>query len=209
MATKGDPYLLIFKMAFDNRAILDQFLVAAQKVIDRHDILRTSIMWENLSSPAQVVLREAKLSVTELSLDPSDGPIIDQITGHTDPRVHRIDLTKGPLIRFIITQDIDDRWIVIELMHHIIGDHSGLEVMESEIQKIMVNEERELNEPKPFRNLIAQVRSGPGNEFHEQFFTDMLSEIDAPALPYGLSDVHHDGLDVNESHIVLPQELND
>ncbi|KAF9343145.1 hypothetical protein BGX26_006200, partial [Mortierella sp. AD094] len=49
-----------------------------------------------------------------------------------------------------------------------------------------------LPEPQQFRNLIAQVKSGPGNEIHEQFFTKMLAEIDTPALPYGLSDVHND-----------------
>ncbi|KAF9176309.1 hypothetical protein BGZ49_006413, partial [Haplosporangium sp. Z 27] len=142
-------------------------------------------MWENLSSPAQVVLRQAKLSVTELSFDPSAGSIMDQITKHTDPREHRIDLTQGPLLRFVITQDIDGRWIVVELMHHIIGDHSTLELMGIEIQCIMQGQIQELSEPQPYRNLIFQVRSGPGNEIHEQFFGKMLADIDTPALPYG------------------------
>ncbi|KAF9349886.1 hypothetical protein BGX26_011891, partial [Mortierella sp. AD094] len=100
MATKGDPYLLVTKMSFDSKDILDRYLDAVQKVVDRHDILRTAIVWEKLSTPAQVVLRHAKLSITELTLDPADGNIIDQLTKLTDPREHRIDLTKAPLIRF-------------------------------------------------------------------------------------------------------------
>ncbi|KAF9346334.1 hypothetical protein BGX26_002188, partial [Mortierella sp. AD094] len=71
MATEGDPYLIVTKILFDNKSILDCYLDAVLKVIDRHDILRTAIMWESLSSPVQVVLRHAKLSVTQLSLDPS------------------------------------------------------------------------------------------------------------------------------------------
>ncbi|KAF8975161.1 hypothetical protein BGZ46_009381 [Entomortierella lignicola] len=209
MATKGDPYLLVVKLAFDNREILDKYLGAVQTVIDRHDILRTSIMWENLSSPAQVVVREARLSVTELSFDPTDGSIMDQITKLTDPQEHRIDLTQGPLIQFFITQDIDGRWIAIELMHHIIGDHSTLELMDAEIKSIIQGQIQTLAQPQPYRNLIAQIRSGPGKEVHEQFFTKMLAEIDTPALPYGLSDTHNDGVDVAESHLPLSQELND
>ncbi|KAF9178865.1 hypothetical protein BGZ49_005252, partial [Haplosporangium sp. Z 27] len=209
MAIKGDPYLLAIRMSFDDKDILENYLDAVQKVVDRHDILRTSVMWENLSSPAQVVLRQAKLSVTELSLNPSDGPIIDQITALTNPREHRIELTQGPLTRFVIAQDTDGCWIVVLLLHHMIGDHSTLDVMETEIKALMDHQEHKLRDPQPFRNLIAQVRSGPGNEVHEQFFTNMLSEIDTPALPYGLSDVHHDGLDIVQSHIALPQELND
>ncbi|KAF8941924.1 hypothetical protein BGZ46_006883, partial [Entomortierella lignicola] len=110
----------------------------------------------------------------------------------TDPREYRIDLTQGPLIRFVISQDVDGSWIAVELMHHMIGDHSTLEVMGNEIQAFLQHQEQTLQEPQPFRNLIAQVRSGPTSEIHEQFFTNMLAEIDTPALPFGLSDVHHD-----------------
>ncbi|KAF8942256.1 hypothetical protein BGZ46_006806, partial [Entomortierella lignicola] len=115
------------------------------------------------------------------------------------PQEHRIDLTQGPLLRFIITQDVDGHWIVVELMHHIIGDSSTLELMGAEIQCILQEQTQSLPQPQPYRNLIAQVRSGPGKEVHEQFFTNMLSDIDTPALPYGLSDIHSDGVDVTES----------
>ncbi|KAF9199106.1 hypothetical protein BGZ49_010819, partial [Haplosporangium sp. Z 27] len=207
MATKGDPYLLVVKMSFSDRDSLDSYMNAVQKVVDRHDILRTSVMWENLSSPAQVVLRKAELSVTELSLDTSDGPIIDQITRLTDPREHRIDLTQGPLIRFVVAQDIDGHWIVVQLLHHIIGDQSTMQVMKTEIQMFIQNQAQSLPEPQPYRNLIAQVKSGPGNDVHERFFSKMLAEIDTPALPFGLSDVHDDGLDVTESELMLPRDL--
>ncbi|KAF9339484.1 hypothetical protein BGX26_009312, partial [Mortierella sp. AD094] len=72
----------------------------------------------------------------------------------------------------------------------------------------MEHQEDKLSTPQPFRNLVAQVRSVPYADFHNRFFSKMLAEIDTPAFPYGLSDVHHDGLDVLESHIMLPQDLN-
>ncbi|KAF9985191.1 hypothetical protein BGZ79_005469, partial [Entomortierella chlamydospora] len=163
----------------------------------------------NLSVPAQVVLGHVKLSITELSLDPEDGDIIDQMTKLTDPRGCRIDLTQAPLIRFVITEDFDGKWIVVIHLHHIIGDHSTLDLMMVEIRAFMKDKERTLAEPQPFRNLIAQVSSSQGLDIHERFFIEMLAEIDTPSLPYGLSDVHRDGLDVTESHLLLPQDLND
>ncbi|KAF9342468.1 hypothetical protein BGX26_007472, partial [Mortierella sp. AD094] len=208
IAAKGDPYLIAINMAFDSRDILNQYLDAVQKVVNRHDILRTAIMWENLTTPAQVVLRQAVLSITELSLDLVNGPIADQIIELTDPRVYRVDLTMAPLIRFIFAQDADGRCVVVQLMHHIIGDHSTLDVMFNEIGAIFNGLESTLLPPKPFRNLIAHVKTGPSAEVHEQFFTKMLATIDTPALPYGLSNVHHDGLDIEESHLMLSQELN-
>ncbi|KAF9151364.1 hypothetical protein BGX20_005428, partial [Mortierella sp. AD010] len=208
IAAKGDPYLIAINMAFESRNILNQYLEAVQKVVNRHDILRTAIVWENITTPAQVVLRQAQLSITELSLDPTNGPIANQIMEITDPRVHRVDLTQAPLIRFIFAEDIDGRFIVVELMHHIVGDHSTLEVMFNEIGAVYNGLDATLLPPKPFRNLIAHVKTGPSAEVHEQFFTKMLAEIDTPALPYGLSNVHHDGLGIEESHLMLSQELN-
>ncbi|KAF8943030.1 hypothetical protein BGZ46_006605, partial [Entomortierella lignicola] len=104
---------------------------------------------------------------------------------------------------------IDGSWIVIELLHHIIGDNSTVEVMEAEIQAIIFKPELTLADPQSYRNLIAKVRSGPEKEVHERFFNKMLSDIDTPSLPYGLSDVYHEGLDVTQSQLRLPQSLND
>jgi hypothetical protein len=42
LATHGDPYLLSTQMAFESRELLDRYLQAFQKVVDRHDILRTA-----------------------------------------------------------------------------------------------------------------------------------------------------------------------
>ncbi|KAF9342825.1 hypothetical protein BGX26_006783, partial [Mortierella sp. AD094] len=156
LAAKGDPYLLVATMSFDNKSALDRYLDAMQKVIDRHDILRSAIIWEGLSTPAQVVLRHAKLSVTELTLDLINGPIVDQTMKTIDPREHRIDLTQAPLTRFVIAQDADGNWIVAQLIHHIIGDHSTLELMTDEIFMIMEHQEDKLSKQQPFRNLVAQ-----------------------------------------------------
>ncbi|KAG0195578.1 hypothetical protein BGX28_001061, partial [Mortierella sp. GBA30] len=209
MATKGDPYLLFGCTAFETRELLDRYLTAFQKVVDRHDILRTAIMWEDLTSPAQVVLRQASLSITELSLDPADGPIIDQLAKLYDARYYRLDLVQAPLIRYTIVQDTDGRWIMAQLMHHIIGDHSTLDIMEEEIQAFMENRGESLPSPQPFRNLIAQARLGVSIEEHESFFRKMLADIETPALPYGLADVHSTNDEVVESHRMLPQDLND
>ncbi|KAF9555124.1 hypothetical protein EC968_009116, partial [Mortierella alpina] len=209
MATEGDPYLLIAGYAFRNRALLDRYLDAVQQIVDRHDILRTAVVSRNITVPAQVVLRKAPLSITELKLDPSDGSIVSQLMQLYDARKYRIELHDAPLTRFIITQDTGGRWIMVQLLHHIIGDHSTLEIMDEEIKTILCGKADTLAAPQPFRNLVAQVRLGLTVQEHEEFFSEMLSDIDTPALPYGLSDVHREGAGVTETHLMLPQDLND
>ena len=48
MAGEGDPYLLCSLLAVQSRERLDAFLEALQAVIERHDILRTAVVWEGL-----------------------------------------------------------------------------------------------------------------------------------------------------------------
>ena len=73
-------------MAFTDRAFLERYLGAMQEVVDRHDILRTAFLWKDLLEPVQVVHRKAPLSVSEIVLDPRDGPIAEQLKARFDPR---------------------------------------------------------------------------------------------------------------------------
>ncbi|MBD9653173.1 non-ribosomal peptide synthetase, partial [Ensifer sp. ENS09] len=210
LAECGDPYLLVSRMVFTDRGRLNHYLDAVQQVIDRHDILRTMFIWEHISTPAQVVLRKAPLILTEVELDTEAGSATVQMAKCFDPRRDRIDLNHAPLLRFIIAQEPgSERWLVIELMHHLIGDHSTLENLHAEIEAFLAGRGHELPSPQPFRNLIAQARLGVSQEEHERFFQAMLADIDEPTLPFGLGNVHNDGSQISEGYRLLPQDLND
>ncbi|WP_031282072.1 condensation domain-containing protein, partial [Photorhabdus temperata] len=209
LANEGDPYLLVSQMAFADRSLLDRYLMAIQWVVDRHDILRTAFIWQGLSVPAQVVWRQAPLSVTELTLDPADGLVSDQLSQRFDPLRYRLDLNQAPLLRFVVAQEGDGRWIVLQLMHHLIGDHTTLDVMNGEVRAYLAGQADNLPDPIPFRNLVAQARLGVSQAEHARFFTDMLAGVDEPTLSFGLTEVHHDGSQVMEYHRMLTPALNE
>ena len=208
MGGEGDPYLLRIQLSFDNRVRLDSYMRALQGVIDRHDILRTAVLWEGLSEPVQVVWRKAPLHVEEIELDAAAGDASEQLYARFNPRRFRIDVDQAPLLRLYLAYDREqDRWLMMMLLHHLAGDHTTLEVMHAEVQAHLLGQQASLPVPLPFRNLVAQARMGVSQEEHESFFRHMLGDVDEPTAPFGLLDVQGDGTGIEEARLVLDDDL--
>jgi amino acid adenylation domain-containing protein len=202
----GDPYLSQHLLAFDARDRLDRFLGALQSVIDRHDILRTGFAWQGLPQPVQVVWRRATLAIEELALEGRD--VATQLRERFDPHHTRLALTQAPLLRAHVAHDAEhDRWLLCLLQHHLIGDHTTLELLIEEVQAHLALQRHRLPAPLPFRNFIAQSQHGPTPEQHASFFKEMLGDIDEPTAPFGLLDVQGDGLAIEEAHLPLDPPL--
>ncbi len=102
-AGQGDPYVLHAQFVFDSRARLHAFAEALQWVIDRHDILRTSMVWERLDEPLQVVWRKATLACEEAHF--SGGDALAQLIARYDARTYRMDLGQVPPLRLVYADD--------------------------------------------------------------------------------------------------------
>jgi len=209
-ADNGDPYLLSSQMAFDTRDHLDRFLAALQQVLNRHDILRTGIVWEGLNDPVQVVQRHAELPIEQITLDPADGAITEQLEARFNPREFRLDVRQAPLIETKIAQDQDDdRWILMLLFQHMAVDHEGMEIIANEVMTVLHGEAASLPLPMPYRDYVARTCLGRDEQAEETFFQDMLGDVDEPTLPYALSDVLGDGQGVGEASLLVQDELSD
>src|SRR3569833_377340 len=128
MSHRGDAYLLPLMLGFDSHERLEAFTGALNQTIQRHDILRTAVMWEGLPEPVQVVWRSAKLEIQFVELDEQHGEIERQLRERTDPRHVRIDVRQAPLLRQNTTEDKPrGRWVLQVLAHHLAIDHTTLE----------------------------------------------------------------------------------
>ncbi|MBD2798088.1 amino acid adenylation domain-containing protein, partial [Xenorhabdus sp. 18] len=211
LETEGDLYLDNHLMVFDSRARLDSFLQALQQVIDRHDILRSAVHRKALLNPVQVVYRQAALPIIELTLSAEEQatePAKTQLRRLTDPRVTRMDISKAPLLAAYIAKDpASERWLLSLLYHHLVCDHVSLDMIFSEIQTLLLGESENLPVPLPYRNFIAQIRNVP-LDVHQNYFRELLGDVEEPTLPFGLLDVQGGSLnEIVENVFTLDDKL--
>ncbi|OBS32126.1 hypothetical protein A9K81_25355, partial [Pseudomonas syringae pv. syringae] len=208
MAPQDDPYRRNVLFNFDSQERVQQFAAALQTVITRHDILRTSVRWEDLDEPVQVVWRHAELSVEEIRLDPEAADLTAQLQEALDPLHHPLDIRQAPMMRIAYAHDpVNDRWAALLVFHHLINDATSLPVLAHEIEACMQGQEHLLPASVPYRNYVAQARLGVSLEAHEAFFRDLLGDIDEPTLPFDLHDVQGDGSELEEVRQQLEAEL--
>ncbi|KJY40867.1 hypothetical protein VR41_14415, partial [Streptomyces sp. NRRL B-1568] len=203
-----DVYLQQTVLTFDSRERLDRFVDALQKVVDRHDILRTAFAWEGLREPVQVVARRAALPVEEVDLGP-DTPAdaaAGRLLGACSPAM---DIGRAPLLRAYVAADPGNggRWLMVLQNHHLIQDHTTIDVLLEEVCALLLGHGDRLPEPVPFREFVAQARLGVSREEHERFFARLLGDVDEPTAPFGVLDVHGDGADVRESRATMDTVL--
>ncbi|MCF7223866.1 condensation domain-containing protein, partial [Marilutibacter chinensis] len=186
--TGGDTYLLRSIVAFDDRARMEAFIDALQKVIDRHDILRSALHWEGLPQPVQVVQRRAPLPVRVVAVDEGTDAM-EALQAASDPQRVRIDLRRAPLLAANVAEDrVGGGMLMALLSHHAVCDHVAMSLVMGEIELLLKGQADRLPVPQPYRNFIARTHAMPESG-HEAFFRAQLGDVEVPTAPFGVLSV--------------------
>ena len=206
---EGDAYVTPRLLSFNSREGLEAFIDGFNQLVARHDILRTAVLWENLREPVQMVCRHAALDIEWSTVpDEATGRVAEWLYTEVDPEHHRLDVRRAPMLRAVAAHDPEQkRWLLQLPSHHLVMDHTTLELLVEEVALIQQGREDELPKPIPFRNFVAQARLGVSQEEHEAFFREQLGDIEEPTAPFGLLDVRGDGNDIEEVRVPLDTEL--
>jgi amino acid adenylation domain-containing protein len=179
---------------------------ALQRVIARHDALRTAIVLENLPRPVQVVYRSAPLSVEHLSLDPSRDTI-KQLKERMSAERRRLDLRRAPLLQVRVAKDpCKDRWYVLLQRHHIVFDHQSWSLFYAEVLACMHGHEEALPHPQQYRDYVAWSLANARAEQAEAFFRARLATVDEPTAAFAITD-RPVTAEISEARQILEPEL--
>ncbi|EGH74645.1 amino acid adenylation, partial [Pseudomonas syringae pv. aceris str. M302273] len=205
---EGDAYLVRSMIEFDSRARLDAFLEGLQTVINRHDIMRSSVHWSGQPKAVQVVHRQAQLPVHTLTLTQEEDAL-SQLDRLTDPRHMRLDLQQAPLMRACIARDPHSEcWLLALMDHHMISDHVTQEIVLEEVRLLMQGQGADLLTAQPYREFVAQTLVTP-SEAHEAYFKRRLADVESPTAPFDLLEVQVDGNGIEEADVLLDDDLNE
>ncbi|MEU1910362.1 amino acid adenylation domain-containing protein, partial [Streptomyces hygroscopicus] len=204
----GDPYLVRYVLRFDTRTLLDAFLDAWPRVIERHQALRTGLAWAGLPHPVQVVHRHVELPVTEVDPGPGtpgapagDAELVERLLARTDDPM---DLRRAPLMDIrTAAEPGTDRWLLVVRMHHITQDHTTLELVLREVTALLAGRGDDLPAPLPYRTFVGQALLGTPAEDHDAYFARLLGDVTEPTAPFGVLQVRGDGRDVTERRTAL------
>ena len=203
----SDTYVLLTLLELQTHVEVDAFIDALQKVIDRHDILRSAMIWENLPRPVQVVYREAKLEVVQLVLDPQRNPI-EQLKEHMRPERQRINLQRAPLVRLQIAKNPSDaRCYALLQIHHMVCDHQSWDLVLTEAIACLKGGEHELPAPGIYRDYVVWALANARTQDAEAFFGKQLGDVEDSTAPFGLFNVHGDGNHIEEARQILEPGL--
>ena len=205
-----DPYQQQVLFAFASHAQLQAFADALQRVIDRHDILRTSLLWEGLAQPQQVVWRQARLPVDSFTAERPGGDWAAQLRKAYDPQLRPLDLRQAPMMALVTAEEAaQGRWLGLLRFHHLVNDAVSLQVLLGELDAFMHGRGEQLPPPVPYRDYVALSGADERQARHEAFFREQLAGVEPPAPVTGLAGVAVDEQNLQTHAVALETGLAD
>jgi amino acid adenylation domain-containing protein/non-ribosomal peptide synthase protein (TIGR01720 family) len=183
----GDPGAYYVQLAWTIEGDLDvsAFQRAWQAVVDRHQVLRTAILWEGLDRPVALVHRSAALPFVEhdlRSLAPADQAAeLDRFTA--DDRRRGFDLALAPLLRVTLLRLGAATWRFVWGSHHIVLDGWSMPILLKEALQLYEaftqgREARLEREPAYTSYMSWLVAQDPGRA--QAFWRKQLAGFAAP-----------------------------
>jgi len=207
MAATSDAYVtpLLFRIA--SAELLDRLASALQKTVDRQDVLRTLVQWQDLQVPVQVVCRRAHLALRWLDLAAGEDPLA-HMQALCAPDRQWMDLGQAPLLQLAAVRDTgSEACYVLVQLHHMVDDATSLQLLMQEVLAHLNGGAELLPPSAPYREFVAHALHQASQGGADDYFRARLADVEDPTAPFNLLDVQGDGGSIEEVRTMLAPDL--
>jgi amino acid adenylation domain-containing protein len=191
------------------------FEQAWQQVINRHSILRTAFVWENLEKPLQVVGKE--INSLTLYQDWQHLTLEQQKTQLNfllkTKRKQGFNLAKAPLMSFNLIKIRDNIYQFIWTYHHLLLDGWSVPLIVKEFialyETIIQGQNSPLEKPRPYRDYIAWLQQQDLSNA-KTFWSQRLKGLTTPTTIIRLTHrLNSPNQNYQEKHLQLSEEITE
>jgi len=199
---RTDTYVISTVIECDCHVQVEAVVWAVQQVIDRHDALRSAVLWEGLPKPVQIVFRRAQLMPEQL------GDSTERMNEIAAAVQQKWDLRRAPLVRLAVpTNRGTGPWCAVLSVHHLMCDHQSLGVLLAETREFLAGRGHCLPRPRAYREYVRDALQRADGSNAADFFRAKLRGISEPTAPFGLLGVHGDGRRIKSASRTLDPSL--
>ena len=174
-----------FSCRLSGKLDLDAFKNSWQEVLNRHEILRSSFIWEDVDEPLQIVNKKVELpfqseDISALDVSEKDKFIKEKLIQNLKTKFI---LTNAPLMSILLLKLNDEEHYLIWNYHHILFDGWGLPILMQEILSIyssfVKNKPLDLKPTSSYKNYIAWLKN-QDEERTKEFWQNRLQGLKEP-----------------------------
>ncbi|QFU93019.1 Linear gramicidin synthase subunit B [Amycolatopsis sp. YIM 10] len=213
-APESGVYFEQFSVRLEGELNATAFRDAWDRLVHRHDVLRSAVQWEGLDTPVLVVFDRIELPWSEedwRGLTPDEQATRLSETLAAD-RIEGFDLGTAPLLRVGLYRLADDAWQVVWNYHHLLLDGWSSAAVLRELflnyVALCAGEEPKLPPVRQYRDYIGWLQQQDLGAA-ERFWRELLDGVTEPTV-LGI-DRTADGFrgdeDYDRRELVLPAEL--
>ncbi|MGO1000603.1 condensation domain-containing protein, partial [Lysobacter sp. CA196] len=158
-----DSYVVQMVFALDGALDAAVLQAAAQALLRRHASLRAAFVHHKIKEPVQVIQREVELPWREVELGglPADERAAALARAIADDQQQRFELTRAPLLRFVLVRESATHHYLVFTSHHILLDGWSSPILLQELFALYRNgaDVQALPRVTPYRDYMRWLTS--------------------------------------------------
>ncbi|OYD69574.1 non-ribosomal peptide synthase protein (TIGR01720 family)/amino acid adenylation domain-containing protein [Rhodococcus sp. OK302] len=178
-----DAYLVQVSLELVGSVDAPRLRRAADTLLNRHSNLRTAFLHDAEGNTIQVVRARVEIPWTEVDLTTPESSAMDVERILGDDRLRPFEMTRAPLIRFLVIKTAPDNYLLVLTNHHILLDGWSMPLLITELLTLYATDGDQTSLPRVrgYRDYLEWMKNRDQGASREMW-AQALAGVDGPTL---------------------------